>query len=375
MKEILLKSLCVEKERVQYLDHVSFTLGHGSFLCVYGATGSGKSVLLETIFGMHTPSDGVMDFVNGEGEDEKTTMGYAPEEPQYYPKATVRSLIRLAARKKGAQASVPDILSWLDDVDIDAASSVRMLSESKKKMVGIAMAVIGHPTILLMDEPFRGVTNAYKKKILELIKTEVAGGATIIIACSDARDVPSIATHIMKLDGGRVAFFNEMPPLKQKNKAEDEKEATSEYIPEQPTLEVTQDDIDNENISTLSGESPYSISDDGEDAPLTYEYGVGGAADYTIINNDVNNATELSYVTQGMHELDNVYNRLPDYIPKKRVTVICKYMEPAMFSRLNPQDVVWGDEGVSFTYQGDINILVISLMRCNIQDIYITDIK
>lgn len=174
-----------------------------------GPNGAGKSTLMNIITGLLKQSGGTVLF-NGEdidslGRDYRKVLGYLPQNPGLYPFYTGRQLMEYFAKLKNidnADEKIKELLELVHLTD-DAEKKVGVYSGGMKKRIGIAVALLNQPQLLVMDEPTAGLDPKERirfRSILSKIKHE-----SIIIVCTHiVSDVEHIADNIIMMEHGDI---------------------------------------------------------------------------------------------------------------------------------------------------------------------------
>ena len=206
----------VSKLTKQYGDHVavdqlSFTMESGQIHGFLGPNGAGKSTTMNMITGCLAPTAGDvwLDGVNVFDEPEKIKgkIGYLPEIPPVYPDMTPREYLSFVAGLKGIpKKQIPAAVEEaLEATHITHMQNrlIGNLSKGYKQRVGISQAILGHPEIVILDEPTVGLDPRQILQIRALIKelgkrhtvildhiTIIAGGK--LIACDSKENLEKI---------------------------------------------------------------------------------------------------------------------------------------------------------------------------------------
>jgi len=190
---------------VRALDRVSFDVAPGEFLCLVGASGCGKTTLLNIIAGLDRPSGGSID-TGG----LRTALMF--QEPALMPWLTAQSNVELALRLRGIgkverrrQAE-----ELLDRVHLGGAGHLQPheLSGGMRQRVALARSLAQESEILLMDEPFAAL-DAMTRDLLhdELERLVAATGLTVVFVTHNVREAARLGDRILLLTSrpGRVA--------------------------------------------------------------------------------------------------------------------------------------------------------------------------
>ncbi|MCV6596664.1 MAG: ABC transporter ATP-binding protein [Mangrovicoccus sp.] len=164
------------------LDGMSLTVGQGDFISLLGPSGCGKSTALRLISGLMSPTSGRIDWSGGQAQGD---LGVVFQEPTLMPWATVAQNVYLPFRlRKQSYESVKDeILDALRLVGLEKFLNAypRELSGGMKMRVSIARAMVTHPRLILMDEPFAALDEITRHKLnndLLALKSKI--GCTVI---------------------------------------------------------------------------------------------------------------------------------------------------------------------------------------------------
>ena len=209
-------NLKVDVEGSRILNGISMTVAAGELVCLVGRNGAGKTTTFRTMMGYRRPRAGGITF---DGADltkmptwqiARSGIGFSPEESEVYSDLTVAENIELStwtrptgrtadARIKEAYAVFPKLRQYL-------ARGGAQLSGGERKMVSIARALTLDPKLLLLDEPFEGLSPAIIPSIAEGIASIRAMGKGVLIAESNVHHIPDYADRIYVLERGEVMF-------------------------------------------------------------------------------------------------------------------------------------------------------------------------
>lgn len=200
---IAVEHLTVRLGHTEVVRDLSFTVPQGSSLAVIGPNGSGKTVLFRALVGA-IPYDGTVRWAPG------TRIGYVPQKLDLERDLPItgRDLLRARARLVGASSG-----------DIDRAlARVGSGSEVLRKLIGtlsggqfqrllIAFALLGQPTILLLDEPTAGVDEPGQERLYETVRRlHVEEGVTVLLISHDLSVVFRHATNVLCLSREHTCF-------------------------------------------------------------------------------------------------------------------------------------------------------------------------
>lgn len=175
----------------------------GTIVTLAGSNGSGKSTLLRCIAGLARFTGSIR--VCGTPVDDKGAfrrlVGYLPQSVMLPPHATVAEAIKFFARLRGADISVlpvdPEFLPPF-------GARIGTLSGGQRQRVALAVALLGDPKVILLDEPVANLDSGGREAVWELLRDLRDGGTTILIASPSPVDLAGIADRTVLLDEGAV---------------------------------------------------------------------------------------------------------------------------------------------------------------------------
>lgn len=213
---LALEGLSVDIQYSRILTDVSLKVAAGELVCLVGRNGAGKTTTLRTIMGYLKPVAGAIGFggtpIAGMRTDRiaQLGIGYAPEESQVFGNLTVAENIELPTwtrpqgRAAGTRLAIAyEIFPRLRDY---ASRGGNALSGGERKMVSIARAIALDAQLLLLDEPFEGLSPAIIPLISEGIASIRSRGQGILIAESNVHHIPDYADTLYVLERGEIIF-------------------------------------------------------------------------------------------------------------------------------------------------------------------------
>ena len=208
-----LRNLSVSYGKAVALEDVSLCIAEGEFVAVLGPNGAGKSTLLKAI-SRSQPSTGTLEF-KGEslqGMAAHTVVGkgicHCPEGRRLFPELTVLKNLMLGAYLRrdasAVQADLKRVYGLFPILEERAFQIVNTLSGGQQQMLAIGRALMGKPTLLLLDEPSVGIAHRLKMEIFGAIKRIQQAGTVILMAEQDAQSALRLADRVYVLEHGRV---------------------------------------------------------------------------------------------------------------------------------------------------------------------------
>jgi molybdate transport system ATP-binding protein len=180
---------------------------------LFGASGAGKTTILDAIAGLRRPSAGAIVvgsrvlFDQARGVDlppHRRHVGYVAQDVALFPHMSVRTNV-LYGRRAGQKLSLDAVVRMLEIAPL-LDRQVPQLSGGERQRVALARALMSAPELLLLDEPFAAVDVARRRRILpylERVRDELM--VPIIYVTHDPAEVRQVAEHVVILNDGRVA--------------------------------------------------------------------------------------------------------------------------------------------------------------------------
>lgn len=191
MKDIVLENIGISFGDNRVLSGLSHVFREGSVTCIEGPSGCGKTTLLNIIAGLCEPDEGSVS-----GVPEK--IAFVFQEDRLCEDYTVGANIRLVC---GARMPAEKIDALLAELGLSGTEKkpVRDFSGGMKRRVAIARALAYEGELVILDEPFKGLDDALKKKAMDCVLAHCAG-KTLICVTHDSAEAEYLGGEILKLD-------------------------------------------------------------------------------------------------------------------------------------------------------------------------------
>jgi branched-chain amino acid transport system ATP-binding protein len=201
------------------LEDISLALGAGETLSIIGRNGVGKSTLLATIMGHTTLHGGRIRLHDNDVSTLATYrrvaagLAYVPQEREIFPSLTLRENLDVAARP--GTWKVETVFELFPKLAERAANRGNQLSGGEQQMLAIGRALIGNPTVLLMDEPSEGLAPVIVEELARAVKRLAqAGGLALVLVEQNSRLALDIAPRAVVMDRGRIVYDGESETLR-----------------------------------------------------------------------------------------------------------------------------------------------------------------
>ncbi len=196
---------------VRALDNVSLTIPSGMF-GLLGPNGAGKSTLMRTIATLQDADSGSIMFdgidVLTQKDDMRKILGYLPQEFGFYPNLSAEATLDHFATLKGLTNSkerAEIVANLLQQTNLYEARKKRMggFSGGMRQRLGIAVALIGSPKLIIVDEPTAGLDPTERNRFLNLL-SEIGENVVVILSTHIVEDVQELCSNVAIISNGKV---------------------------------------------------------------------------------------------------------------------------------------------------------------------------
>ena len=189
------------------VDDLSFEVAPGELVALLGPNGAGKTTTVETVEGYRRPDGGRVRVLGKDpiagGAALRARVGLMLQDGGFDPRSRPREIIREFARYH-VDPRDPDELTEIVGLTAVASSAYRRLSGGERQRLSLAVALVGRPEVLLLDEPTAGLDPEARVAVRRLVADARAGGGAILLTSHDLTDVERLADRIVIIAGGRV---------------------------------------------------------------------------------------------------------------------------------------------------------------------------
>jgi ABC-2 type transport system ATP-binding protein len=203
--------LNVDRGRKRVLHDLAFEVARGEVVGLLGPSGCGKTTLMRAIVGVQAGVSGTLDVL---GEPAGTAslrsrIGYVTQAPSVYADLTVRENLRFFARVLGLGSDAVAEVIRIVDLGSQADRVVSGLSGGERSRVSLAVALLGKPELLVLDEPTVGLDPVLRKSLWSVFHDLADAGAAVIVS-SHVMDEAERCDRLLLMRDGR--FLADGPP-------------------------------------------------------------------------------------------------------------------------------------------------------------------
>ena len=207
----------------QVIWDVSLNVKEGEMVALLGPNGSGKSTILNTTSNLITPKKGSIKFNGDEISNlptfKRTEIGisHVLERRRVFPHLTVLQNLNLGAyhpkAKEMRQDSLEKIYKIFPKLSQREDQLASTMSGGEQQMLAIARGLMGIPKLLMVDEPFLGLSPMVSKDLINIFKNIVENGISILFVEQNVRLALSMATRGFVLESGRLVISGDSKDL------------------------------------------------------------------------------------------------------------------------------------------------------------------
>jgi len=194
---------------VRALDGLSLEIPKGGVYGVLGPNGAGKSTLFRILLGLIRPSEGQAIVMGGPIGDVKASrrMGSMIETPRFPPFMTARQVLVWLSTSHGLKADPKRVEAWLERVGLTGAADrkVRGFSVGMLQRLGVAIALITEPELIILDEPTSGMDPPGIQEMRALIRSlSDHDGITVVLASHQLLEVQRVCDRVAIMNKGKL---------------------------------------------------------------------------------------------------------------------------------------------------------------------------
>jgi nitrous oxidase accessory protein len=192
---------------VKALKNLSFNLASGEGLALWGNIGAGKTTAIRCILGLVT-YEGTVKIcgidVESQGKLARAKIGLVPQEISFHDDLTVSDTMRLYTRLRKASHAEGESLLERMSLSTHLSKQVRQLSGGLRQRLALAIALLGDPPVLLLDEPTANLDAAARQDFLDVLEGLKSEGKALVFASHRPGEVLRLADRVILLDEGKL---------------------------------------------------------------------------------------------------------------------------------------------------------------------------
>jgi len=237
------------------LDHLSLEVSAGELVGLLGPNGAGKSTLLSLLTGLRRPDSGRVELCGGDPRDpvRRRSLGVTPQETGLPPSLRVGEVVDFV------RAHYPEPLDRAEVLDrFGLADLVKRqtggLSGGQKRRLAVALAFVGRPRIVFLDEPSTGLDVEARHALWDGVRQFHAEGGTIVLTSHYLEEVEALARRVVVIGGGRVLADDSVPAVRNMVAIRRVSLTTAVPLPVLPGVIGTERDADRTHLLTADAD-------------------------------------------------------------------------------------------------------------------------
>ena len=212
---IKIENLTKYYNNILAVDNLSLDINAGEIFGFIGPNGAGKSTTIRCILKLVNKTDGKI-YINNklidQSEDYKKYIGYLPSEVNLYGEYTVKEMLEFSAGFYNKNLN--ERIKYLSkELDLEMNKKIEELSFGNLKKVGIVIALMHEPEILILDEPTSGLDPLKQEVFFELLREEKKKGTTIFFSSHNLSEVKKICDRVGIIKNGKLVNISTVSKL------------------------------------------------------------------------------------------------------------------------------------------------------------------
>jgi ABC-2 type transport system ATP-binding protein len=177
----------------------------GETLALIGPNGAGKSTLLSMLAGALEPSEGRIERSDG------VRVGWVPQRPALYDRLTARENLELFARLEGDPSPAASASELIERFELPDDRPAAAMSVGNRQRLNVALALLGEPLVLLLDEPTASLDPGQRRRLWEVVGALRDAGGAVVFATQNLEELDRYADRVAVLQRGRLTFDGPTP--------------------------------------------------------------------------------------------------------------------------------------------------------------------
>ena len=201
------------------VQNLTFHLEEGQIVGFLGPNGAGKSTTLKMLLGLIKPSSGSVTIDGKDPQEQeialKKQIGYLAENNPLYPEMYVREFLAFIGnihQITNLESRIQEVIEWVG-LQKEAHKKIQELSKGYQQRVGIAMAILHDPKILILDEPTSGLDPNQRDEIRTLIKS-LQKDRIILFSSHILSEVEAICDRVLLIHEGKLVTDSPLKDIK-----------------------------------------------------------------------------------------------------------------------------------------------------------------
>lgn len=217
MSTAIIQAKAIKKsfKKQEVLKGIDFEVYEGEIIALVGANGAGKSILIKIMNNLIRPSSGNIQIFGQSPADKnlRNRMGVMLQDNITLQRIKVIELLNLAASYYDRPISSLELVEMMH-IEEFAEKKMTELSGGQKRKVNFALSLVGNPDIVFLDEPTASMDAKSRKDVWDIVSDLKKRGKTIMVTSHYLKELENIATRILILQDGVIAFDGTLQELR-----------------------------------------------------------------------------------------------------------------------------------------------------------------
>lgn len=212
MFAIRLTRLTKDYGDVRALDELDLTVEPGQVFGFLGPNGAGKTTALRILLDLIRPTSGHAEVLGFDAQSEsievRRRVGYLPDDPQMYEGMTGRRFLEFMSSLRGTASNDGGATAFRDSLcerlQLDPMRRIGTLSRGNRQKVGVVLALMERPQLVVLDEPTTGLDPLVREEVELLLREVAADGRTVFFSSHVLSEVEQVCDRVAMLRNGRL---------------------------------------------------------------------------------------------------------------------------------------------------------------------------
>jgi len=203
--------------KTRAVDGISFEVKEGEIMGFLGPNGAGKTTTIRCLMDFIRPTEGKIEILGRDAQKNttkiKSDIGYLSSETNLYKSWAGQEHIHFMERIRGISSFDEELI---DKLKFDPRKKAGALSTGNRQKLGIILALMHQPKLLILDEPTVGLDPLLQNYIYEILRAEAAKGNTIFMSSHNLAEVEKICDRVIILKDGKIVDTESISDIKRK---------------------------------------------------------------------------------------------------------------------------------------------------------------
>lgn len=199
------------------VDGISFEVKRGEIMGFLGPNGAGKTTVIRCLMDFIRPSEGTIEIFGFDAQKNsaelKKDIGHLSSESTLYNSWTGQEHINFLEKIRGVSQLDEELIQ---NLKFDVKKKINALSTGNKRKLGLILALMHQPKLLVLDEPTVGLDPLLQNYIYEILKAQAAKGNTVLMSSHNLAEVEKICDRVVVLKEGKIVTIETISDLRTK---------------------------------------------------------------------------------------------------------------------------------------------------------------